>query len=292
MPFVTKLREGYDLVMGNRFEGGIEEGAMPWKNRYIGNPILTTIGRLFFGAKVRDFHCGLRGFSKEAFDRMGLCTTGMEYASEMVIKSILKDMKIEEVPTTLRCDGRSRPPHLDPWRDGWRHLRFMLLYSPRWLFLYPGIILVVLGTMVGIWVVPGAKVVGGIRFDIHTLLYGCVAILIGFQAVSFFLLSRVFAAREGLLPYTEGLQRFTAWFRMEWSIAAGSILAVLGLGGLASILFYWGLAGFGGLEVSETMRIAIPSATATAIGCNVVLTSLFLDILNLPTKPGSADQAT
>ena len=200
--FVEKLREGFDLVMGNRFKGRILPGAMPWKNRYIGNPVLSFIGRLFFRSRVGDFHCGIRGFSKSAFEMLDLRTTGMEFASEMVIKAQLKGLRIAEGPTILSQDGRSRAPHLRPYSDGWRHLRFMLMHSPRWLFLYPGCLLILLGLAGSCWLLPGPQRIGGIVFDVHTLLYAFVSVLLGFQLAAFAIFTKIFAISEGLLPRT------------------------------------------------------------------------------------------
>ena len=197
MPFLEKLREGYELVMGNRFKGGIKPGAMPWKNRYIGNPVLSGIGIVLFSCPVSDFHCGLRAYTVEAFRKMDLRTTGMEFASEMVIKATLLKMRIAEVPTTLSPDGRSRPPHLRPWRDGWRHLRFMFLCSPRWLFLYPGLAMIAAGLGLGAWLLPSRREVFGVELDVHTLLYAAIAVVVGFQAVAFALFARVFRAFAG-----------------------------------------------------------------------------------------------
>ncbi len=195
-PFLEMLRAGYELVMGNRFLGGIKPGAMPFLHRYLGNPVLSGIGRLFFHIPVGDFHCGLRGFTKAAYERMDLHSTGMEFASEMVLKASLLELRITEVPTILSPDGRSRPPDLRTWRDGWRHLRFMLLYSPRWLFLYPGFILIALGFLGMLWLWPGPRQVYGVSFDIHTFLYAAMAVLIGFQAVSFAMFSKIFAIQR------------------------------------------------------------------------------------------------
>jgi glycosyltransferase involved in cell wall biosynthesis len=199
-PFVEKLRQDNDLVMGNRFKGGIKAGAMPALHRYLGNPVLTAIGRLFFQSPCGDFHCGLRAFRVDSIKRLDLKTTGMEFASEMVVKATINKMRIAEVPTTLSPDGRSRPPHLRSWRDGWRHLRFLLLYSPRWLFLFPGAILMLTGLLVGAWLLPGPRAIGKITFDVHTLLYAALAVIIGFQAVSFAVCTKVFAISVGLMP--------------------------------------------------------------------------------------------
>jgi len=191
--FVEQLRNGSDLVMGNRFLGGIRNGAMPVLHRYLGNPLLTAIGRLFFRSPSRDFHCGIRAFRRDSYDRMDIRSTGMEFASEMVVKASLLQMKVSEVPTTLSPDGRSHPPHLRTWHDGWRHLRFLLMYSPRWLFLYPGIASIIIGLATCIWLMPGPQRIGTVVFDFHTLAYGFGAILVGFQLLAFAVFTKVFA---------------------------------------------------------------------------------------------------
>jgi glycosyltransferase involved in cell wall biosynthesis len=285
--FVAKLREGYDLVMGNRFLGGVQPGAMPWKNRYIGNPTLSFIGQLFFKTSIRDFHCGLRGFSKEAYRRMNLQTTGMEFASEMVIKSVVQKLRVTEVATVLRPDGRDRPPHLRPWRDGWRHLRFMLLFSPRWLFLYPGLVLMVGGLVAMFALLPGPFVIGHVSFDVHTLLFAALAILIGFQAVSFAALSKFFAIRTGLRPPEE---KFETWLRqttLESGLASGAALLSAGILLWVSAVWIWGEHGFGPLQPAQTLRWVIPGALCLTLGCQLILTSFFLDVLRLDTRSDS-----
>ena len=278
---VEKLREGYDLVMGNRFLGGIQPGAMPWKNRYLGNPVLSLIGRVFFGGAVRDFHCGLRGFTAAAYRRMDLRTTGMEFASEMVIKARLHGLHVTEVPTVLRPDGRGRPPHLRPWRDGWRHLRFMLLFSPRWLFLYPGLALMLLGLGVGAALLPGPFRVGGVEFDINTLLFAAIAVLIGFQSTTFALLSKVFAMQAGLRPVEPwwNAHRDRAW--LETGSLVGLALILAGLGIALCGVWYWGQQNFGDLAPREIMRWLIPGALSLAVGCQLILASFFLGVLGL-----------
>jgi glycosyltransferase involved in cell wall biosynthesis len=282
MPLLTELRAGRELVVGNRFKGGVKPGAMPWKNRYIGNPILSGLGRLFFQCPVRDFHCGLRGYSVEAFRRMDLQTTGMEFASEMVIKATLLRMNIAEAPTTLSPDGRSRPPHLRPWRDGWRHLRFMLLYSPRWLFLYPGLLLMLLGLSVGAWLLPQPRQVGGTVFDVHTLLYAAAAFLLGFQTCIFAVLARAFMASRKLLPKSKRLTWFLRYSSLELGVIVGAGLILAGLGGSAAAVWGWQAHSFGPLDPSVTLRIAIPSVLALLAGSEVVLCSLLLGVLRLP----------
>ena len=280
-PFIEKLREGYDLVMGNRFLGGINRGAMPPLHRYLGNPVLTTIGRLFFHSPCGDFHCGLRGFRKAAIMQLDLRTTGMEFASEMVVKATLRKMRIAEVPTTLSPAGRSRPPHLHSWRDGWRHLRFLLLYSPRWLFLYPGQLLMLLGLLIGAWLLPGPKMVGGITFDVHTLLYAALAVIIGFQAIVFAIFTKVFAISEGLLPQDPRLNAVMEYITLEVGLIVGIVLVLLGLAGSIYAVGYWDVHSFGNLNPSRTLRIVIPAVTFLTLGCQILLSSFFLSILGL-----------
>ena len=272
-PLVAKLREGYDVVMGNRFLGGIRPGAMPWKNRYIGNPILSSIGRLFFRCPARDFHCGLRGFSAAAFRRMDLRTTGMEFASEMVIRATLLGMRITEVPATLDPDGRSRPPHLRPWRDGWRHLRFMLLFSPRWLFLIPGLAMMLMGTVSTVSLSMGPVSIGGVQFGVHTMLYAAMAVLVGYQAVLFSIFTKVFAISEGLLPEDPALNRLFRYVTLESGLIVGLLLLMLGAGGTVSALLRWSAAAFGHLNPETVLRQVIPSAFTFMVGCQTILSS-------------------
>lgn len=269
-PFLQQLRYGADLVMGNRFAGGIEKGAMPWKNRYLGNPILSGIGRLFFNTDVKDFHCGLRGLSKAAFNKMDLKTSGMEYASEMVIKASILNMKVVEVPTTLKVDGRGSAPHLQPWRDGWRHLRFMLLYSPKWLFWYPGLFLLVFGLITSAWLLTGPKTFSGITLDIHSLLYAQVCAIAGFQALSFGVLTRKLGLRLGILPHSHNLESFDRRFQLEKTLAAGFALVAAGMVSLAASAVSWAAGGFSELIPAVTMRIAIPSAMIIIIGLQTI----------------------
>src|SRR5882672_3139318 len=219
--FVRKLREGNDLVMGNRFKGGIQRGAMPALHRYLGNPVLTTIGRIFFHSPCGDFHCGLRGFARDAILGLSLQSPGMEFASEMVVKATLKDLRITEVPTTLSPDGRSRPPHLRSWRDGWRHLRFLLLFSPRWLFLYPGLLLLLVGLGLGAAVATGPLTIGGVSFDVDTLVACGACVDIGFQAILFWLFTRVYAGAEGFLPAEPKVQTLLGKLSLERGLLTG-----------------------------------------------------------------------
>jgi len=280
-PFIDKLRAGYDLVMGNRFRGGIKPGAMPPLHRYLGNPVLTFIGRLFFRSPVSDFHCGLRGFSKAAVTKLDLRTTGMEFASEMVVKATLQKMRIAEVPTTLSPDGRSRPPHLRSWRDGWRHLRFLLLYSPRWLFLYPGVVLMIAGLLVAACLLPGPRVVGSITFDVHTLLYASMAVLIGFQAIVFAMFTKVFAISEGLLPDDPRLDTVMNFITLEVGLIVGLLLVFFGLAGSIYAVVFWDQRSFGVLDPERTLRIVIPAVTSLMLGSQILLSSFFLSILGL-----------
>jgi len=281
--FVERLREGCDLVIGNRFAGGIRPGAMPWLHRYLGNPVLSFVGRLFFGCPIHDFHCGLRGVSREAVERMDLRTTGMEFASEMVIKATLHGMRIVEVPTTLSPAGRRRPPHLRRWRDGWRHLRFMLLYSPRWALLYPGLILMAAGAAILAWLLPGPRRMGGVTFDVHTMLYGAAMILVGFQAVAFAVFGKIYATTVGLMP-AHGVRRLFAFVSLETGLLAGGLLVVVGLALTGWGVGDWAAAGFGGIDYSRTMRIVIPAVLAIALGCQVIASSLVLSLLGIDRR--------
>lgn len=274
--FMEKLRSGYDLVMGNRFKGGIKPNAMPFLHRYLGNPVLTWLGKLFFNSPCNDFHCGLRGFRKQAILSLNLRTTGMEFASEMVVKSTLNKLKITEVPTTLSPDGRSRKPHLRTWRDGWRHLRFLLLYSPRWLFLYPGFFLMIMGLVTTIILLSSPRV--------HSLLYSATAIIIGFQLVNFAIFTKVYAIQEGLFPQDKKLLKFIKFFTLEQGLILGIILFLLG--GIISViaLFQWESVGFGSLNPILTMRLVIPSVTSIALGLQIIFASFFLSIFQLKTK--------
>lgn len=283
-PFLEKLREGYDLVMGNRFKGGIQPGAMPWKNRHIGNPLLTRIGQILFNCSVGDFHCGLRGFSKAAFLQMDLHTTGMEYASEMVIKAGLLSMRIAEVPTILSKDGRSRPPHLRPWRDGWRHLRFMLLFSPRWLFLYPGLVLFFVGMALLLWLLPGPRHLLGIYIDIHTMLFGSAAMILGIQSLSFALFAKLYGVTAGFLPSSDRLVKLLTEFRLERGLVLGLGLFLAGIGGSIYAFYLWGMGAFGELVPNSMMRLIIPSVTATVVGIQLGLSAFMLSVLKIPAR--------
>jgi glycosyltransferase involved in cell wall biosynthesis len=284
-PFLNELRNGYDLVMGNRFKGGIAEGAMPFLHRYLGNPVLSFIGRLFFNCPVRDFHCGLRGFRQDLVTILDLKTTGMEFASEMVVKSTLFKVKITEVPTTLSKDGRTRPPHLRTWRDGWRHLRFLLIYSPRWLFLYPGIFLMALGLILGLFIMQGPLgLFQHVYFDTNTLLYAGAFTIIGFQAVTFGVFTRTYAVEAGFLPVKDSLERMIEKFSVEMGLIIGLIVFMAGLGGTFYSLYVWEQSHFGQLDYPKILRVVIPSVVSIIIGLQTVLSSFFLGVLSVNKK--------
>ena len=280
-PFVEKLREGNDLVMGNRFKGGIQPGAMPALHRYLGNPVLTTIGRMFFRSPCGDFHCGLRGFNRTAILSLDLQASGMEFASEMVVKATIRGLRITEVPTTLSPDGRSRPPHLRSWRDGWRHLRFLLLFSPRWLFLYPGVAMLVSGAMTMVWLLPHSRRLGGLTLDIHTLLYAALAVVIGIQSIQFWVFAKVYGMREGIVPPDPRFRRIIRVMTLEVGLIAGALLLLVGLALSVLALSQWGYAAFGGLSPDTTMRLVIPSATAMLLSFQIAYGAFFLSVLEI-----------
>jgi glycosyltransferase involved in cell wall biosynthesis len=261
-PFVEKLRSGYQLVMGNRFLGGIKSGAMPPLHRYLGNPVLTAIGRVFFRSPCGDFHCGLRGFDRDAAIELDLQAPGMEFASEMVVKATINKYRIAEVPTTLSPDGRRRPPHLRSWRDGWRHLRFLCLFSPRWLFLYPGFGMFVIGLAAMLWLLPRPRTVSAVTFDVHTLFYASLAVTIGVQSMLFWIFAKIYGAREGIVPPDPWFQSTLGIATLEKGLIAGAVLLLFGLGLGGYALASWGASRFGQLSTSDTMRLVIPSGTA------------------------------
>ncbi len=281
MHYLVKLREGYDLVMGNRFKGGIEKGAMPFLHKYLGNPVLSFVGRLFFNSKIGDFHCGLRGFSKDAFHRMELKTTGMEFASEMIVKASLKEMKIAEVPTTLSVDGRTRPPHLNTWPDGWRHLRFLMLYSPKWLFYYPGFLLFFFGLIASSILVYNPLTIGSVTFDVHTLLFTAVSLLIGFQFILFYGLTKVFTVENGLLPKSKKYDKQFEFINLEKGLIVGALLIIAGVVLSFLAYTYWQDLNFGNINTHNTLRLVIPAVTTMLLGVQVILFSLFFSILGL-----------
>ncbi len=281
MLHVEKLREGYDLVMGNRFKGGIEKGAMPFLHRYLGNPVLTFVGRLFFNTSIRDFHCGLRGFNRARMAAVNLECPGMEFASEMVVKSLLHDFKITEVPTTLSKDGRDRPPHLNTWTDGWRHLRFLLLYSPAWLFLYPGILLFLLGIVFTVLLLLQPLQVLGIELDIHTLAYSATSIFIGFQLMFFFAFSRIYASMNNLLPPNKFYNYYKNKFSLEKGLILGGLFIIIGIALVITAWLSWQSVDYGDLKPRETLRIVIPSIFFLIGGIQIAQSSFLISILEL-----------
>jgi glycosyltransferase involved in cell wall biosynthesis len=284
--FVEKLRQGCDLVMGCRLPRGggtVMPGAMPWKNRWLGNPTLSFLGRLFFKTPIQDFHCGLRAFTREAFERMEPKTTGMEFASEMVMKASIKEMRVAEVPITLHKDGRSRPPHLKPWRDGWRHLRFMLIYSPRWLFLMPGLVLAGVGALAALAIFYGPLQLGHVQLDAGTLAVACMLVIIGVQLVAFAFFAKVFAIAEGLLPADPRFAGIFRFFKLEKGLAAGALTFASGVVLLAWSVWIWRRVGFGTMPYPENLRRIIASATLIVVGHQIMAASWFLSVLGLKT---------
>jgi glycosyltransferase involved in cell wall biosynthesis len=282
--FVAKLEEGNDLVMGSRFRGRIEPGAMPFLHRWLGNPVLSFLGRLFFKVPTSDFHCGIRAFRKEAIDRLGLRTTGMEFASEMVVKASLFGLRIGEIPVTLRRDGRSRPPHLRTWRDGWRHLRFLLMYSPRWLYLWPGLLLVLAGAGLLAWLYPRPRHVGAATLDVHAMLGAAVMVLVGVEALTFAVFAKVFAVTEGFLPPDPRVSRLSRLLTLEAGLVASVLLLAAGAGLCGLVVRDWAASVFNYLDYSVSMRKMIPGALLLVLGAHGLLSSFFLSILGLKRR--------
>lgn len=283
-PFVEKMRNGAELVMGTRLKGKIMPGAMPWKNHYIGNPIQTKIGQIIFRCHITDFNCGLRGFTKDAFHKMGLVTTTWEFASEMVIKAVLQKLRIEEVPITLHKDGRSHPPHLQPWRAGWRNIRFMLLHSPKWLFMLPGWFLLALGLIGFGLLLPGPLKTSGMMLDISSLLFAMTACLVGLQVLSMGLLARAFAVAEGLLPKPKA-RSTDKLIGLEYGLVFGIILAMCGIGLLVLSVVLWSEHHFGLMRYQSLLRLVIPACTLVATGTQLAFTGWLLGVLQLKRAP-------
>ena len=282
-PFVARLRGGDALVIGNRFAGGIAPGAMPWHHKYIGNPVLSFLGRLFFKTKASDFHCGLRGFNREAILGLNLRTSGMEFASEMLVKATLSGLPVAEVPTTLKPDGRSRAPHLRSFRDGWRHLRFLLLFSPRWLFLYPGLALLAVGLFFGTLVIAGPVPVSPtLRLDLNTLLAAAMCIIVGLQAVSFALIGRRFASRYGFIPRSETFDRVLESLTLERLLTASVVLVLIGLAALGWAVVSWATTGFGNLDDATVTRIMIVALTTLVAGLQLAMSAFMSSMINIP----------
>jgi glycosyltransferase involved in cell wall biosynthesis len=284
MPFVDRLREGYDLVMGNRFKGGIRPGAMPWHHQYIGNPILSSIGQLFFKTPARDFHCGLRGFTKEAVERMSLQTTGMELASEIVIKSSILGMEVCEVPTSLSPDGRGRQPHLRSFRDGWRHLRFLLIYSPRWLFFYPGVFLLALGGIASLVLFLGPVNTVLRLFDFHSFIVAGTIMILGLNMVSFAFVTRVFAYNFGLLPRRPTAFILFKYFNLETGLGIGLIVTILGIILIIQAVGLSYTPGFDSIGFGNSIRLVFGGALSIIIGGQIIFTSFVLSILGINAK--------
>ncbi|UYN99480.1 MAG: glycosyltransferase family 2 protein [Devosia sp.] len=290
--FVDALRAGADLVMGNRFKGGIAPGAMPWHHRLIGNPILSAVGRLFFRTPIRDFHCGLRGFRRQAIIELNLRTTGMEFASEMVVKATLARCDVREVPTTLSPDGRSRRPHLRSFRDGWRHLRFLLVFSPRWLFLYPGIGLLIFGLVVGAALVGGPLRIGSVVFSTHTFLVAALCVIMGTQSIAFALIGRRFASRYGFIPRSSTYDRLLESLTLERILLVALLLMLGGLGALGWGLWEWARRDFGPLTSAATLRAIILAMTALVTGFQLMMSGFMSSIINIPIYERRISDAT
>ena len=280
MPFAQKLREGYDLVMGNRFAGGITKDAMPKLHRYLGNPVLSFIGRLFFNSKIKDFHCGLRGYNREKVLALNLQTKGMEYASEMIVKATLNKFNITEVPTTLDKDGRSRPPHLRSFRDGWRHLKFLLMYAPNWLFVLPATLLMFVGIISTCLISAGSVKIGHITLDIHTLLYAGVSIILGFSLFLFNIFSKIFAFEHGYLP-KDNTSSFYINLSSEKIMLFGLILFFLGILVSITAVVFWQAVNFGELDPSKVMRLTIPATVSMVVGIESIFAGFFVGILRI-----------
>ena len=284
MPFVEKLREGYELVMGNRFKGGIEKGAMPPLHRYLGNPVLSGLGRIFYNSKIGDFHCGLRGYNTKKMRELKLKTTGMEYASEMVVKAELNGLKITEVPTTLKKDGRSRAPHLRSWSDGWRHLKFLLMYSPKWLFLIPGVILTIIGLIFTCILSFTSISISNITFDTQTMLYSAMITMVGIQLLFFSMFTKIYGMNNDMLPVKNKFDKKLLEMKFEKLLKVGLILLLIGIVLTIVAISKWANVSFGDLNIRETMQITIPAITLLVCGIQIIFGSFFMGILQIKTK--------
>jgi glycosyltransferase involved in cell wall biosynthesis len=282
--FVAKLRAGHDLVVGNRFQGGIEPGAMPFLHRYLGNPVLSYLGRILFNAPIGDFHCGLRGFDRHAILGLGLKTTGMEFASEIIIRAVLSGLKVSEVPTTLRRDGRDRAPHLRTWRDGWRHLIYMLLHSPKAVFIAPGFFLAVLGLIASTMLLLGPQMISGLVFDIHTLLFSGAATVGGMQLVFMGVIMQIAGEKLTLWPVSKLGRYFKQAFRLELGLIIGAMLLIAGLFMSSSALSYWGEHRYAAINPEVTMRLVVPAVMAGLAGLQTIMFSMVMGFMNLTEK--------
>ncbi|MCC0031632.1 MAG: glycosyltransferase [Brucellaceae bacterium] len=289
--FVERLRGGADLVMGNRFAGGISDGAMPFLHRYLGNPVLSFIGRLFFKISTGDFHCGLRGFRADSIRKLELQTTGMEFASEMVVRSALEGLKVEEVPTTLKPDGRSRPPHLRTWRDGWRHLKFLLMYNPRWLFAIPGVTLGVTGFLLAAALFFGPlEIAGGLTLDLNAFVAGCFMMVAGVQLLTFGILSRYYAAITGLLPSTKNSTWLLENVHTDRLVINAAICLAAGIGYFGYAMFQWSSAGFGSLVAPVIPRVVVLGLTLITLGLQLFFSGFLLGVLKIPVERNKVRQ--
>ncbi len=284
-PFIEKLREGYDMVMGSRFKGQILPGAMPWKHYWIGNPVLSRVGQILYRTRISDFHCGLRAFTKEAFQRMNVQTTGMEFASELVMKAALQKMRIAEVPITLYPDGRSRPPHLRSWRDGWRHLSFMMLMCPRWTLINPGLAMMILGLGLSAIVAFGALDLGFVAFDVHTLIAGSLLLMLGYQAFLVGFAARIYALAMDLGPPAPEVRRLFKLFTLERGLIAGSGVLLVGAALIGWLCWHWARTGFGPLDITYTLRPMVIGATLVTLGAQTILMSFFYSMLGIRLAP-------
>ena len=282
-PFLERLRAGDALVMGNRFEGGIAPGAMPFLHRYLGNPVLSFLGRLFFAIPVNDFHCGLRGFSRQAMLDLKLSTTGMEFASEMVVKTALKGLPMSEAPTTLKPDGRSRAPHLKTWRDGWRHLRFLLLHSPKWLFIYPGAAMIAIGLLLSATLAMGPlQLTRHVQIDVHSMLASCFAVIVGVQLIMFGALARRYGELEGFLPASgRTLGKLVLGLTLETVLQAAGLVFLGGVIGAAWAVWTWASSGFGPIVYDQIMRVLILSLTAITVGVQLAASGFLASVFTL-----------
>lgn len=280
--FIEKLREGFDLVMGNRFKGGIQKGAMPLLHRYFGNPVLSFLGRRFFQSDIGDFHCGLRGFKQDILERLKLQTTGMEFASEMIVKAVIFNLKIAEVPTTLSIDGRTRRPHLRTWSDGWRHLRFLLIYSPNWLFKVPGIFFMALGLLLmTLTIFKPFQIAHEVYFDTNTLIFSAVFVNLGFTILSLGLFTKTFATEEGFLPRNKRDENFDNLFTLEIGLFIGLILFLTGVSISLYAFYLWEQVNFGRLEYAQILRLVIPAGAFILLGMQTIFSSFFISILKI-----------
>lgn len=282
--FVERLRSGDDLVMGNRFRGGIAPGAMPFLHRYLGNPVLSFLGRLFFSSGIRDFHCGLRGFRREAISALGLKATGMEFASEMIVRASLNNLQISEVPTTLSPDGRSRPPHLRTWRDGWRHLRYLLLNSPKWLFVYPGAAILTFGAILTAILLTGpVRILPNVVMDTHSLIVACMAMLVGASSLSFGIIARSYSSSRGFLPVNPRVARLRSYATLERMLLWSGAIALVGVCGLGYAIWTWAAADFGALEYNSMVRILLVSCTFIALGLQLAFAAFLWALIDIET---------